>query len=156
MGSIRIIGVGSPSSSDNLALLAIEKLEQMGWQSEYPQHQIAMEKIERPGPALLDCMQEADLAIVIDALISSHAPGEVVPLTPNDISQDEWVLSGNSLGVAETIALGSVLGELPDNLIIMGLTTNQESGVSSVGVDINSAIVASLQQLIASSIELVE
>jgi hydrogenase maturation protease len=156
MGSIQIIGVGSPSGSDSLALQAIDKLEQVSLQSDYPQHQIAMEKIDRPGPALLDCMQEADLAIVIDALISSHAPGEVVPLTPNDITQDEWVLSGNSLSVAETIALGSVLGELPNSLLILGLVINQESSVSSDGVDINSATVASLQQQITNSIELVE
>lgn len=154
MGSIRIVGIGSASGSESLGLLAIDKLEQMGWRSDYPQHQIIMDKIDRPGPALLDCMQGADLAIVIDALISSHAPGEVVPLTPSDISQDEWALSGNNLSVAETIALGSVLGELPDRLVILGLATNQESCVSSD--EISAATIASLQQQIANSIELAE
>ncbi len=156
MSLVRIIGVGTPPGSDSLALLAIDKLEKMGLQSDYPEHQLSMEKLDRPGPALLDCMQGADLVIILDALISNHATGEVVPLTPDDIAKEEWALSGHSLGVAETIALGRILGELPDNMLLLGLAVNQESVASTATVDINSATIASLQQQVANSIGLLE
>jgi Ni,Fe-hydrogenase maturation factor len=139
-----------------LALLAVKKLGQMGWQSDYPQHQITYETLDRPGPALLDCMQGADFVFVLDELVSDHAPGEVEPLTPGDIIKDEWVMSGNSLGVAETIALGSVIGELPDSLLLLGLAVRQDGGLSSGNAEIYPATMASIQQHIVNRVGLVE
>lgn len=155
MSSIRIIGVGSPSG-DCAGLLAIDRLEQMELQLNFPKHQIILEKLDHPGPALLSSIQNADLAIVIDTLICSHAPGEVVPLTPDAVTQDEWVLSENSLGVAETIALGRVLGELPDSLLLLGIAVDQDSSISSDNVDISSATVESILRHITKHIEQVE
>lgn len=104
MSAIRIVGVGSPPG-ESVGLLAIDNLEQMGLPANFPDHQITLERLERPGPLLLDCIQGADLAIILDALVSNHEPGEVVPLNPGDITTEEWALSGHSLGVEQSILI---------------------------------------------------
>jgi len=118
---VNIIGVGSPIGSDSVGWSAIDGLDQLGLQQKYPQHQVTLKKLDRPGPALLQQMEGAELAIIIDALVCDREPGEVVPLRADEIAQEEWVLSGHELGVAETIALGGVLGELPERLLILGI-----------------------------------
>jgi hydrogenase maturation protease len=132
MNSIRIIGVGSPKASESVGLLVVDQLNQIDFRQDYPDYQISLEKLDHPGPALLDCIQGADLAIIIDALLSDHVPGEVVRLRPDDIVKEEWALSGNELGVAETIALGNVLGELPDRLLILGVVVPQSADNSEI------------------------
>lgn len=148
MSSIRIVGVGSPSG-ESVGLMAIDQLEQMGLQSNYPGHQIGLERMDHPGPALLDSIQGADLAIIFDALVSNHEPGEVVQLNPSDITTEEWALSGHSLGVAETIALGSVLGELPERLLILGIVVSQSGELMADKAEIGRNIMEELQNYIS-------
>ncbi len=125
MSSVRIIGVGSPIGSDSVGWAAIDRLEQLNLQQQYPRHHITLEKLDRPGPALLEHMRGADLVIIIDALVGAGPPGEVVSLCPDEIAQQEMVLSGHGLGVAETIALGEALGDLPDRLLLLGIVVQQ-------------------------------
>jgi hydrogenase maturation protease len=151
MSSIRIVGVGSPPG-DSVGLMAIDNLEQMGLPANFPGHQITLERLDRPGPLLLDCIQGADLAIILDALVSNHEPGEVVPLNPGDITTEEWALSGNSLGVAETIALGSVLGELPERLLILGIVVGQSGELIPDNSEIGLNTMEKLQNSISKEI----
>jgi hydrogenase maturation protease len=131
LSSVRILGVGSPIGSDSVGWAAIDGLEQLGLQQKYPHHQISLERLDRPGPALLEQMRGADLVIIIDALISEDKTGEVVTLRPDEIVQQEMVLSGHGLGVAETIALGDALGDLPDGLLILGITVKRTDDLST-------------------------
>jgi hydrogenase maturation protease len=152
MNSIRIIGVGSPKASESVGLLAVDQLKQMDLHQNYPDHQISLEKLDHPGPALLECVQGADLAIIIDALLSDHVPGEVVRLRPDDIVKEEWALSGNELGVAETIALGNVLGELPERLLILGVVALQSAGLTADNSEIDSNIMDKIRNTITEEI----
>ncbi len=125
MSSVRIIGVGSPLGSDSVGWAAIDGLEQINLQQQYPRHHIILEKLDRPGPALLEHMRGTDLVIIIDALVGDGPSGEVVSLRPDEIARQDMVLSGHGLGVAETIALGEVLGGLPDRLLLLGIVVTQ-------------------------------
>ena len=62
-----------------------------------------------------------DGAILIDALIGGDEPGRVHPLTVEEIAQSGLTLSGHDLGVAEALALGDALGDLPEMVLILGV-----------------------------------
>lgn len=148
MSSVRIIGVGSPLGNDSVGWEAIDRLEQLRLQLQYPNHYITLEKLDRPGPALLEHMQGADFAIIIDALISDDKTGEVVVLNSDEIAQQQEILSGHGFGVAETLALGDVLGDLPDRLLLLGITIKQPDDLSESFCELTSETMAELQRSI--------
>ena len=149
MSLVYIIGIGSPIGSDSVGWAAIDGLEQIGLQQNNPQHQITLKKLDRPGPALLQQMEGADLAIVIDALVCDRKLGEVVPLRADEIAQEEWVLSGHDLGVAETIALGGVLGELPERLLILGIAIKHSNELATNSCGLSDESIRLVESFIA-------
>jgi len=150
---VNIIGVGSPIGSDSVGWAAVDSLEQLGLQQRYPQHQITLKKLDRPGPALLQQMDGADLAIVIDALVCDRELGEVVPLRADEIAQEEWVLSGHELGVAETIALGGVLGELPERLLILGIAIKHPDEIVVNSCELSTETMGEVKGVICGELE---
>ncbi len=153
MASIHLIGVGSNLGNGSIGLVAIDRLEQVGLPSKYPEHQLSLAKLGT-GPALLEHMRGADLAIIIDALVSDYKPGTVMPLRPNQIAQEEWVLSGHSMSIAETIAFGEALGDLPERLLLLGIAVGQELNLTS-DVEITSETLDGLQRHIGLEMELI-
>jgi len=63
------------------------------------------------------------------------------------------MLSGHSLGVAETIALGDVLGDLPSRLLLLGITVEQQGDLSSNQCEIKPETLAGLQRHICQEIK---
>jgi hydrogenase maturation protease len=148
LSSVRIIGVGSPFGSDSIGWAAIDALTRLGLPQQYPDHQITLEKLDRPGPALLQQMRAAELVIIIDALVSDAPPGEVVPLRPDEIARQQAVLSGHGLGVAETLALGEVLGELPDRVLLLGIAVKPADELATSCSELAAATLDGLQRCI--------
>lgn len=149
MSLVRIIGVGSPIGNDSIGWAAIDGLELIELPRQYPNHQITLERLDRPGPALLQQMRGADHVIIIDALLSAGVTGEVIPLRPDEIARQQKVLSGHGLGVAESIALGAVLGDLPNDLLLLGITVQQTDELSSNYGELAPATMVALQRCIA-------
>lgn len=149
MSCVRIIGVGSPIGNDSIGWAALDGLELIELPRQYPNHQITLERLDRPGPALLQQMRGADHVIIIDALLSAGATGEVVPLRPDEIARQQKVLSGHGLGVAESIALGAALGDLPNGLLLLGITVQQTDELLSNYGELAPETMDELQRCIA-------
>ncbi len=149
MSCVRIIGVGSPIGNDSIGWAAIDGLEQLDLQRQYPNHQITLEKLDRPGPALLEQMRGADHVIIIDALMSDGETEEIVFLRLDEIARQQKVLSGHGLGVAETIALGDVLGDLPERLLLLGITVKQADEPSAGYGELAPETMVELQRCIS-------
>jgi Ni,Fe-hydrogenase maturation factor len=97
-------------------------------------------------------MQGVDIAIILDTLVGYHEPGEVVSLRPGDITTEEWALSENELGVAETIALGNVLGELPERLLILGIVAPQSADLTADNSEIDSNTMDKIRNTVSKEI----
>jgi hydrogenase maturation protease len=149
LSCVRIIGVGSPIGNDSIGWAAIDGLEQLDLQRQYPNHQITLEKLDRPGPALLEQMRGADHVIIIDALMSDGETEEIVFLRLDEIARQQKVLSGHGLGVAETIALGDVLGDLPERLLLLGITVKQADEPSAGYGELAPETMVELQRCIS-------
>ena len=115
-----IIGIGSPYAEDSLGLRLIQRLARR----ELPPW-VEFRALDRPGLALLERMQGFERVILLD-LLPQLASGEIRELALDELECQASPLSDHSLGVAETLALGRVLGDLPRSLRILGLGPVEE------------------------------
>ncbi len=128
MNGLRIIGVGSPFGSDRLGwdlALALER----------PLAALSPEIrcCDRPGTRLLDQLDGAEFAIILDAMSAGLPPGSIRCFAPQELEDsvsenDAKVLSSHGFGLSETLALGRRLGLLPPHLYVFGIETGMEMG----------------------------
>lgn len=125
---IAVIGIGQSLRGDDAA--GLEAIRQ--WQEKYPETanrpEVRTEASELPGLALINLIQNADAAVIIDAVKSSAKPGTIHCLKPDDLSAfTSDAKSAHGWGVAETLQLGyqlyPTLKKLPIRLV--GIETEQ-------------------------------
>jgi len=105
---VRIIGIGSPFGDDSAGLEAAQRLRAV------PPLGATVVRADRPGAGLLDLLEGAEAAILIDAARSGAAPG-----TLHDL--DLWglgtiasgLVSSHEIGIGEVLELARVLGRAP-------------------------------------------
>ena len=116
---IKIIGVGQEWRSDDAAGLIVARLLK-------EQNLAGVTVMESRGdPAdLLAAWQDAEMAIVVDAVLSGWPPGHLHRFEARGRALALHFgesCSTHSWGVAEALALGSIFEELPEHLIIFGV-----------------------------------
>ena len=113
---IRIIGIGSPFGDDAAGL----EIARMLAKSPPPNCEVIA--ADRPGTALVDLLEGANAAILIDAVRSGAPPGTI-----HEFSFDELggcavgFVSSHDLGVAAAIQLAQKLGRAPAVGRIIGI-----------------------------------
>jgi hydrogenase maturation protease len=130
--SVRVIGVGSPFGCDAIGWQAVDALQQLGLADAFTAADVTLVKLDRPGAGLLQQMQGFDLVIIIDALVCDGAPDRVLVLEQDEISTQTGLLSAHGLGVAEALALGRALGDLPPALQLLGITIDPVAASSEI------------------------
>ena len=113
---IRIVGIGSPFGDDAAGL----EIARMLAKSPPPNCEVIA--ADRPGTALVDLLEGANAAILIDAVRSGAPPGTI-----HEFSFDELggcavgFVSSHDLGVAAAIQLAQKLGRAPAVGRIIGI-----------------------------------
>jgi hydrogenase maturation protease len=105
---ILVIGLGQSLRGDDGAGLAAVRL----WQEKYPRSakQVRVELSELPGLNLLDMVAGADVALLVDAVLTTSPSGTLVRMELNDQSAlDPSGDSAHDWGVVETLRLGRQL-----------------------------------------------
>jgi len=117
-----IIGVGSPFGDDAIAYHVIECLKEESLPA------IDLHYYDRPGWHLLEYMKPFNTVHLVDAIVSGSPPGTLHRYEDiHTFQQHQNLLSSHSFGLAETLLLGEVLGELPAQLIIHGIEISLDS-----------------------------
>ena len=72
---------------------------------------------------LLDTWADAGLVVVIDAMYGGGEPGAIQVLSATQVQQarSSAHLGTHSFGVAQAVALGHALGQIPRSLVIVGI-----------------------------------
>lgn len=126
----RVIGVGSPFGADRLAWLAVDHLSTL---------QLAdceLIKLDRPGSQLLNHFHDGSKVILIDAVALDETPGGVSLLALADLQRISTSTSSHGFGVAQTLALGAELGQIPPDFYLVGIHTGMAlSELPSLDVD---------------------
>ena len=112
-----IIGLGSPFGDDRVGWHVATELA-----ARLPAQRARVRCLDRPGPALLDAMAGYRDGILIDAAQTGRAPGTILRRRPAQLAASmaagRSVGSSHVLGLAETLALGNLLGLLPPRLTL--------------------------------------
>jgi len=122
---VRILGIGSPVAGDDLGWRLAEALERAGLPRYFPAGMVHITLCDRPGSLLLPAMRGARLAILLDAMRSGAPPGTLRRLDMRELDDSTGLLSSHGFGVAEAMALGRALEELPPRVLIYGIETGQ-------------------------------
>jgi len=145
-GSIKIIGIGQSLRGDDAAGLAAVKLWYETYQVKVNRPNVQMELAELPGIGLLNQLEGAKVAILVDAVHSDAKVGTVHVLPENQLeSFTEGFGSAHGWGVAETLSLGRKLipSSLPGNLILIGI----EAGQLNLGETLSPEVEATLPEV---------
>ena len=133
MNPVRILGIGSPVAGDDLGWRLAEALEQAGLPRYFPAGMVHVTLCDRPGSLLLPAMRGARLAILLDAMRSGAQPGTVRRLDMLELDDSTGLLSSHGFGVAEALALGRALEDLPPLVLIYGIETGQTPSLPPLG-----------------------
>ena len=129
MSRVLFVAVGSAAAQDDAAWRVLERLREGddgpaggSFDSLFT---------DRPGLDLLPALRDRDHVVVLDAMRGGGAPGTVRRLDRRELALLERRLSSHSLGVADMLALGERLGELPPRLDIIGIEAGPLDAVAA-------------------------
>ena len=105
---IRLIGIGSPFGDDAAGLEVARLL------AKAPPPSCEVIAADRPGTALVDLLEGADTAILIDAVRSGAPPGTIHEFAFDELDRHTArFVSSHDLGVVAAIQLAQKLGRAP-------------------------------------------
>ena len=144
---IVIIGIGNPYRGDDaVGHVVTQHLRQV-----LPACQpVTVLDTSGEGTHLLSLWQNADLVILVDAVLSGAPPGTVYRLDAHQqpFPAAQWRSSTHAYGVAEALALARVLHQLPPHLLLYGIeghTFALGTGLSAPGAQAVPDVVARIR-----------
>ena len=111
-----VAGVGSPAPGDRIGWAVLDRV------AARPEAGAAvLHRLDRPASALVTVLAGAERGVVVDAAVADEPPGTVLRLSGTDALGVNRPLSSHGFGVAEALALGQALGDLPERLVVIGV-----------------------------------
>lgn len=141
---VHIIGIGSPFGDDRLGWVAAEALQHSSVLAAVDAGPIVISFLDRPGAMLIAHWHDADNVIVIDAVQSGAPPGTRHRFDFKDLAASGAPTSSHGFGVASTLELARVLGNLPPRLLLRGI----EMDPSNSDLDLSTAVARALPAFI--------
>lgn len=124
---IAVIGIGSPFGFDRLGWDVIDRLHARALGAPALWSGVRLEHNERLGAPLLAQMRGARLVVLVDAVQTGAEPGALIRLEFDAVQPLRTTPSSHEFGVAQTLALGRALGELPPRVLVMGLEAGDQT-----------------------------
>jgi len=139
---IAVIGVGSPFGADQMGWQVIDALQRSELPISNSGMPVTLFKLDRPGSGIVDQMQNASAAILIDAVNSPDAEEkEIVVLSADQLLQSSEhthrpLVSSHGFGLLQAIQLAEKLNLMPDKTSIVGMNIlfNQDGLTEAEGL----------------------
>lgn len=112
---VRVIGVGTRRGDDAAGLAVAAALAARPLPDG-----IEVRVCERPVPDLLDALEGAEAAVIVDAARTGAAPGSLRRLTRGELAR-AGSSSSHGLGVADALVLAASLGRAPGRIEILAI-----------------------------------
>ena len=142
---LKVIGVGNAWRGDDaVGLLVARRLQ------EDPRPQAEIVECRGTVTAVREAWKDADGVIVVDAVVSGSRPGAIHRFNalgagvPVELSRSP---SSHGWGVAEALALGQVLHDLPPWLIIYGIEGQNFGPGQEVSQEVAAAIPEAVRRI---------
>lgn len=137
MKPVRILGIGSPSSDDQAGWLVIDALQALGVAKG---RGVVVDKLDRPGAGLVALLDDAEYAILVDAMQTGAPPGTLHCFNPADGPLPRADLSSHGFGVLAALALAQALGSLPPRVEVVGIEIARAEPGDVVSAPVRSAV----------------
>lgn len=136
-----VIGCGNLDRGDDAAgVLVARRLRTLG-----------IEAAEQSGESfsLMDSWQDCETIIVVDAVCSDRAPGEVTvwDATARPLPKAALQCSTHAFGLYEAVELARTLDRLPDHLLIYGIEGRQFAPGERPSAEVEKAVEVVAQQI---------
>jgi hydrogenase maturation protease len=142
MTALRIVGIGSHVGDDRLGWMAVDALRGVPMPADTELHTIAS-----PATELLPLLQGAQRVILVDAVACEDRAGSVVRCNPRDLERRGAAVSGHGLSVDMALDLAAALGELPAEVLLIGLAVDPSASLP--GGRMTRAVSRALPTLVA-------
>jgi len=132
-----VIGVGNAYRGDDAAgLLVARLLREMGLDST-----MIMEH-SGEGASLMEAWRGAGAVILIDAVSSGSAPGEIHHLEPilNPLPAQMFHSSTHAFSLPDAIEMAQALNELPPRLLVFGIEGRNFQSGAELSPEVSSAL----------------
>ncbi|HFK8634599.1 TPA: hydrogenase maturation protease [Legionella pneumophila] len=140
MSLIKILGIGSPFGDDQVGCLAADCLKAELSKEQYISKSVCIESHDRPGLRLIELMNSAKVAFLIDAVKSGCAIGTIHRLKNNEIFAFQNRLSTHEMGVAEALQIGQSLNDLPEDIILYGIEIDNTTFNTALSKSVKKAM----------------
>jgi hydrogenase maturation protease len=137
-----VIGIGTARADDAAGLAVADLLASRA----LPDGVVVL-RCARPLPDLLDALDGADAAVLVDAARTGGTPGAIHRLVPDDLARRRSP-SSHGLGVAQALALAAALGRTPARIEVVAIEAEQlerDALSPAVAAAIGAAADAALQ-----------
>lgn len=121
MKRVKVVGVGSPYGDDQAGWRVADALRDIVRRRTFGGVVVGVDTCDRPGVRLLDLMADCEAVVLVDALHGGGRPGTVHRLTLEDVVSGRPPLSSHGMALAEALALGAALEDLPPRLVVYGI-----------------------------------
>jgi hydrogenase maturation protease len=112
---VHVIGVGTGHGDDAAGLAVAEAL------AAHPLPcGVAIHRCARPLPDLLDALEGADAAVIVDAARTGAEPGHVSRIAREDLACP-GAASSHGIGVAQALRLAEALGRAPGRVELLAV-----------------------------------
>lgn len=132
-----VIGVGNSYRGDDAAgLLVVRLLRDMGLNSSITVEQSG------EGSALMETWKGAEAVILIDAVSSGGAPGEILRLDPvsQPLPAQMFHSSTHAFRLPDAIEMARALNELPPQVLIFGIEGSNFEAGSRLSPEVRAAL----------------
>lgn len=137
MKPVHILGIGSPAGDDQAGWLVVDVLQALGVANGTG---VVVDKLDRPGAGLVALLEDAEHAILVDAMQSGAPPGTLHHFIPADGPLPVTDLSSHGFGVLAALALAQALGSLPSRVEVVGIEIACAEPGGSVSAPVRYAV----------------
>ena len=131
MPRLTVIGIGSPFADDNAGWCVVETLIASRSAAAYDGH-VVITACASPASELLGLLMQTDIAIVVDALCYSGAPGTIYRMSDIILPFSATkFLSSHGLDLQTMQELAGTLGQSPRIMILYGIEAGPDNGTAS-------------------------
>lgn len=138
MNAVRVIGVGSPFGNDDIGWRVIDRLK-LWLGNKHLLDSVDLIACDRPGVGLIHMLKDAEFVVLVDAILDTEKPGEIIILDSSQIIDGHKRISSHDMDIASAITLAATIQSLPPHLQIIGLgidpyqpTSISETTISSL------------------------
>lgn len=140
-----VVGVGNPERGDDAAGRLVARC----LRGLLPAH-VTVREHPGEGAGLLDLLEGADEALLVDAWRAGPEPGVVcrIDLASDPLPEGLAGTSTHGFGVAEALELGQALGTLPDRCVVYAIAGDRFEIGTVPSARVADAVVATARQIL--------